>query len=61
MKIIYVNRDDFKKELIGAGAKESEINILKYLYSLNLTKENIKIIFIYNNFYCFNNCITASG
>lgn len=45
MKIIYKNRNDFLKSLTEAGASESEINILKKIYSLKVQRKNIKIIF----------------
>lgn len=45
MKIIYKNKNDFKKYLIELGANESTIKILKYAYSINFTNKNLKIIF----------------
>lgn len=45
MEIVKVNRQDFEKALLEAGAKETQIDILKYVYSIKLNNKNISIIF----------------
>ena len=45
MEIAKVNKQDFQKALFEAGAKETEIDILKNIYSIKFINKNLNIIF----------------
>lgn len=44
MEIVKVNKQDFQKVLLEAGAKETEMDILKYVYSIKFIYKNLNII-----------------
>lgn len=44
MEIVKVNKQDFQKVLLEARAKETEMGILKYVYSIKFINKNLNII-----------------
>ena len=45
MEIVKVNKEEFQKVLLEAGANETEINILKYINNIKFINKNINIVF----------------